>query len=82
MDHSNILNNRAQPMSDPELGAHTCPGKDELVFAMRDRHHTFSLDLTTILQCLEIAEREGAVPELPSEWWTQIRGCYTIVRTD
>lgn len=46
---------------------------EELVFAMRDQSHEFSLGLTTILRCLAIAEKEGYVPELPSEWWCRLR---------
>jgi len=42
--------------------------EEELVFAMKDNHHSFSICLRTILQCLFIAEREGNVPELPNEW--------------
>lgn len=47
--------------------------KEELVFALQDKNHSFSLGLTTVLTCLSIAEKEGYVPELPSEWWCKIR---------
>ncbi len=45
---------------------------EELVFAMRDTHHEFSIGLRTILQCLRIAEQEGNVPVLPHTWWRDI----------
>ncbi|MDR1703899.1 MAG: hypothetical protein LBS19_04335 [Clostridiales bacterium] len=48
-----------------------CP--EELVFAMRDKTHTFSLGLTTVLECLDIAVREGYLPQLPDEWWIDVR---------
>lgn len=33
-----------------------------LLFQMRDQYHKFSLDLLTILRCLQIAEKQGAIP--------------------
>ena len=49
---------------------------DPLVFAMRDKHHEFSLGLITVLQCLKIAEEEGFIPPLPFEWWEKINYSY------
>lgn len=46
---------------------------EELVFAMKDSTHEFSLGLTTVLGCLSIAEAEGYLPPLPKEWWGDIR---------
>lgn len=74
MNHDEIIENRAQPASD--RFAHD--GCDELVFAMRDRHHAFSLDIATVLQCLQLAEQEGAVPHLPDDWWIVIVRRYKI----
>lgn len=42
---------------------------DSVVFLLKDRHHEFSLDLKTLLRCLEFAEEQGALPELPAKWW-------------
>lgn len=47
-----------------------------LAFAMRDKHHEFSLGLYTVLQCLRAAEKEGVVPPLPDEWWIAVGGLY------
>lgn len=47
--------------------------KELLVFAMRDKEHTFSLGLSTVLDCLRIAETRGFVPHLPDTWWGQLR---------
>ena len=41
---------------------------EDFVFAMKDNHHSFTINLTTILQCLFIAEKEGCVPKLPRDW--------------
>ena len=78
MNHDEIIGNRAKPASD--RFAHDCC--DELVFAMRDCHHTFSLDIATVLQCLHLAEEEGAVPGLPNDWWTAIVRRYKIHFSD
>ena len=50
--------------------------REELVFAMEDTEHKFSLGLFTVLECLLIAEKEGYVPTLPADWWLQVRGHY------
>ena len=50
-----------------------CENCDEvLAFAMRDNFHEFSIGLSTILECLQIAEKEGYVPPLPDEWWFKL----------
>ncbi|ACS79743.1 helix-turn-helix domain-containing protein [Maridesulfovibrio salexigens] len=41
----------------------------ELVFAIQDQFHKFSLSLQTILDCLKIAESSGYLPPLPAQWW-------------
>lgn len=60
-------NGRIQDVTDRE------DSLEELVFAMRDHSHEFSLGLSTILRCLAIAEKEGYVPQLPSDWWCRLR---------
>lgn len=71
-----IYKNRAAiedtPMPFQDVTDAPCCG-EELVFAMRDNHHPFSIGLSTILSCLAIAEKEGYVPQLPFEWWNSLR---------
>jgi hypothetical protein len=77
MRHDDILNNRANLVGNgADAGGECCD--DELVFTLRDKHHTFSLNLQTVLQCLRWAEAEGGVPPLPSDWWIQVKGRYKI----
>lgn len=45
---------------------------EQLVFAMQDNYHPFSMGLSTILSCLAIAEKEGYVPRLPFDWWNSL----------
>ncbi len=51
----------------------------ELIFAMRDNYHEFTLDIQTILECLLAAEREGAVPELSAVWWSKVMNHYRLM---
>ncbi len=46
---------------------------EELVFAMKDKYHEFSIGLTTILRCLAIAQQEGYVPKISDDWWNSLR---------
>ncbi len=80
VDHQAILKNRADVMMEKTRipGEDANPDLDEIVFALRDSHHDFSMDLTTILCCLRLAEQEGGVPPLPETWWTSVSGRYTV----
>lgn len=49
---------------------------EDYVFAMRQGERGFGIGLTTVLACLAFAEREGAVPELPADWWIKVRNQY------
>jgi hypothetical protein len=71
MDHDGIIKNRAD--RDGGVKPSECLDcNEELLFAMRDAHHEFSIGLRTILQCLRLAEQEGNVPPLPIQWWNLI----------
>lgn len=45
---------------------------EQLVFAMKDKTHNFTIGLDTIIECLKIAEDEGCVPKLPERWWNEV----------
>lgn len=71
MNDELILNNRANHTG--MVKQNDCVEcNEELLFAMRDRHHTFSLGLRTVLQCLRLAEEEGNIPSLPPDWWNSV----------
>ncbi|MDR0770545.1 MAG: hypothetical protein LBE75_05040 [Burkholderiales bacterium] len=73
--------NRARLANDvPTEGNGLCCD-NHLLFAMKDNYHEFTLGITTVLECLAIAEKSGAVPELPSEWWIQIVRHYSLNRS-
>ncbi|WP_061292169.1 hypothetical protein [Azotobacter vinelandii] len=80
MNHDEVLQNRAEFRSDEVREAdEQCCG-NHLIFALRDRHHDFSLGIATVLQCLRFVEEQGAIPELPDEWWIAVRGRYCLDR--
>ena len=49
---------------------------EDYVFLMRQDDREFGIGLTTVLAALAFAEREGAVPELPADWWIKVRNQY------
>ncbi|MEZ6855078.1 XRE family transcriptional regulator [Halodesulfovibrio aestuarii] len=77
MNHSKILQNKADrttfSKNDSAHSTVACEGcNEEIIFAMEDNFHQFSIGLRTILQCLKVAETEGHVLPLPAQWWTDI----------
>jgi hypothetical protein len=86
-DHDDIIQNRATltPDREPSACEEGCKGRrcdGVLLFAMRDEHHFFSMDLETVLQCIRIAEQEGELPALPSEWWNLVLDRYNVTLMD
>lgn len=49
---------------------------EEYIFAMKDSEHQFTIGLRTILACLSFAEEEGAVPQIPVQWWHKVSQRY------
>jgi hypothetical protein len=54
------------------------PGMEQLFFEMEDRDHVFCVGLTTLLECMLFAAKEGAIPELPLSWYTAVCDRYDI----
>ncbi len=60
-----------------------CSNCDEpLVFGLKDNYHEFSLGLSTVLRLLLIAEKQGYVPKLPSEWIVQVLNEFYMVKRE
>lgn len=75
-EHTGILENRAS-LCAPAATEVFCPSCDEsLIFAMQNQ---FSLGLSTVLECLALAEKAGHVPPLPPEWWISLSVRYHSV---
>lgn len=67
------LDDNPPPVSEADLSC-----DEYMVFAMQDKHHQFTLGLSTLLECLYIAEKEGAVPQLPDQWWLALSTRYNL----
>jgi len=80
--------------ADPAKGSssfaeQSCPDCQEaMVFALQIGEQTLSLGLTTILNCLSLAEEEGFVPRIDAGkdalkddnmWWPKVRSLYRVV---
>ena len=49
---------------------------DRIVFALSNDDTQFSVGISTILKCLQAAEKEGAVPPIDLDWWNCVKnGC-------
>ena len=46
---------------------------ESAVFLLKDQHHQFSIDIETVLSCLNFAEAHGVVPPLSWDWWEQVK---------
>jgi len=42
---------------------------DRITFALQSGAHTVNIGFGTVLECLRIAEMEGAAPKIPRGWW-------------
>lgn len=51
---------------------------ESTVFLMKDKDHEFSVGLSTILQCVEFAIKQGQLPKLPDSWCSSIGSRYNI----
>ena len=49
---------------------------EDYVFLMRQGGREFGIGLTTVLSMLAFAEREGAVPPIPPDWWIRTSNRY------
>ncbi len=76
-EHNDVLANRARPAVDDSGGSPAMVG-ETVIFRMKDNFHEFSIDLETLLGCLAFAQSQGAVPQLPSDWWIWIHNRYNL----
>lgn len=81
MNHDEILINRVKFDQDGhDLAAENhceCCG-EPLLFALQDKEHQFSMGITTVLQCLRLAEQRGFVPKLSMQWWFDVKKNYRV----
>lgn len=64
--HKEIFFNRAEAEGAERIHCDKC--FEQVVFMLRDKDHEFSLGLTTVLECLAFAIKNGDLPKLPQSW--------------
>ncbi len=73
-EYEEIFFNRAEKIGEEEIHCENC--SESVVFLLRDRNHTFSIGLKTVLECLVFAIQNGDLPKLPLEWLTLVDHAY------
>ena len=53
--------------------------EEVLLFHLRDSKHEFMIGLFDILECIEFAEKSGFLPEIPLEWWLDVKTQYNLM---
>ena len=61
-----IFFNRAEINNAERIDCNNC--FEQIVFMLKDKNHEFSIGLTTILECLAFAIKNGDLPKLPQSW--------------
>ena len=51
---------------------------ESLLFHLKDSTHEFTIGLIDVLKCIKFAEEEGSLPELPPEWWIDVKNHYQM----
>lgn len=68
--HKEIFFTRAEMENAERICCDNC--FEQVIFMMRDREHEFSIGLTTVLECLIFAVRNGDLPKLPQSWLSDV----------
>lgn len=69
-----IFFNRADVEAVSKINCDNC--NEQVVFLLQDKDHKFSIGLTTLLDCIAFAIKNGNLPKLPYEWLHQVDGVY------
>lgn len=71
-----IFFNRAEAESGERM---SCDNYFEsTVFLLRDSTHEFSLGLSSVLECVEFAIKNGDLPKLPKSWCKSVEDTYNV----
>lgn len=72
--HEEIFFNRAEVEDAERIYCDNC--FEQVVFFLQDKNHEFSMGLSTVLECLLFAVRNGDLPKLPKSWLNDIDSIY------
>lgn len=70
LNHKEIFFNRAEVRDAERMFCDNC--FERTIFHLRDKDHDFSLGLSTVLECLMFAVKNGDLPKLPRSWAAKI----------
>jgi hypothetical protein len=76
LNHKEIFFNRADVKKAERIVCDNC--FEPIVFFLKDNDREFSMGLTTVLQCLEFAVKNGDLPKLPDSWLTDVENTYDV----
>lgn len=80
LKYREIFFNRAEVEKGEEMCCDNC--FEQVVFFLKDKEHEFSMGLSTVLECLIFAVRNGDLPKLPSSWVSNVSRVYNIDISD
>ena len=72
-----IFFNRAEVEEAEHIICNNC--FEQVVFLLKDKDHEFSVGLSTIVECLAFAIKNGDLPKLPSSWLNLVDSLYRSV---
>ena len=79
LNSNEIFQNRALLENSSAVFENDCEHCYEpLVFALKNNDTEFSVGLFTILNCLQLAEKNGDVPAISRDWWITIQQKYSL----
>lgn len=70
LNHKEIFFNRAEVQDAKGICCDNC--FERVVFLLQDKEHEFSLGLSTVLECLMFAVKNGDLPKLPRSWAAKV----------
>lgn len=76
-DIKEIFFNRADIENSEKIACDNC--FEHVVFMLHDKNHEFSIGLSTVLECVAFAIKNGDLPKLPSSWVANVNSIYNYV---
>lgn len=67
-----IFFNRAEVEKAQQISCDNC--FENVVFLLKDNQHEFSMGLSSVLECLAFAIKNGDLPKLPLSWVNSVYG--------
>jgi hypothetical protein len=74
MDKKETFYNRAEVESGERVQCDNC--FERTVFHLKDNYHEFSIGMSTVLECVAFAIRNGDLPKLPNSWLNDVDSQY------